>query len=369
MKLTPELIELMRSYETPFLLLDVSKIEANYRLYKENIHRCDLYYAVKANSEERIIKRLAQLGSSFDCASVNEMKLVLKYVTPDRVSFGNTIKKAKDIVWAYQKGIRLFVADAMNEVLKLSQHAPGANVYIRLEMTDHDADWPLTRKFGATMEDCVHLALKVKELGLVPYGISFHVGSQCYNKYIWKEALLKTSDVFRNLKKHDITLQMVNLGGGFPVQHLKEIPEALDIINIINQSVQDYFGGYPQLRIFVEPGRSLVGDAGVLVGEVILTTVRLKEAWVYTDIGVFHGLMESIENFGYEILTEKENDPKIEYTIAGPSCDSVDIMYEQYLLPETLSEKDRLYFMNAGAYTIAYSTHFNGIEPPKIYYK
>lgn len=369
MELTNLIRKAAKSLETPFLVIDTSYVKENYNKLKSSISNTEIFYAVKANSHPSILETLRDIGSSFDVASKGEIvKLMDIGVSTDRMSFGNTIKKEKDIKFAWENGVEYFSIDAEMEVDKIARNAPGAKVYGRLAMSSNDAEWPLSGKFGTDVDHLINILKYAKSKGLVPYGVSFHVGSQSYNKYKWKEAILTASEVFDKLYKEGINLKMINLGGGIPVQHTKPIPSVEEIGDVINNAINEYLGWVNGLRIIVEPGRSMVGNAGITVSRVILKSIKGTQLWVYLDAGVFHGLMETIENFRYEVIVDgKENGEKITMTLAGPTCDSVDTIYDEIELPINIDYGDIVYFINTGAYTNEYATYFNGIEPVKVY--
>jgi len=369
LELTNLIRKAAKSLETPFLVIDTSYVKENYNKLKSSISNTEIFYAVKANSHPSILETLRDIGSSFDVASKGEIvKLMDIGVSTDRMSFGNTIKKEKDIKFAWENGVEYFSIDAEMEVDKIARNAPGAKVYGRLAMSSNDAEWPLSGKFGTDADHLINILKYAKSKGLVPYGVSFHVGSQSYNKYKWKEAILTASEVFDKLYKEGINLKMINLGGGIPVQHTKPIPSVEEIGDVINNAINEYLGWVNGLRIIVEPGRSMVGNAGITVSRVILKSIKGTQLWVYLDAGVFHGLMETIENFRYEVIVDgKENGEKITMTLAGPTCDSVDTIYDEIELPINIDYGDIVYFINTGAYTNEYATYFNGIEPVKVY--
>ncbi|PNR96200.1 type III PLP-dependent enzyme [Petrotoga sp. 9PWA.NaAc.5.4] len=368
-----ELTHLIRTaaklLETPFLVLDTSCVKENYFRLKNSINNVEIFYAVKANSHSSILETLRDLGSSFDVASKGEIiKLMDIGVSTDKMSFGNTIKKEKDIKFAWENGVEYFAVDSEMEVEKIARNAPGAKVYGRLAMSSNDSEWPLSGKFGTDADHLIDILKYAKRKGLVPYGVSFHVGSQSYNKYKWKEAILTASEVFEKLHKERIDLKMLNLGGGIPVQHTKPVPSVEEIGAIINESVNEYLGWVDGLRVISEPGRSMVGSAGITASRVLLRSRKGTQTWVFLDVGVFHGLMETIENFRYEVVVEgKENSETMTMTLAGPTCDSVDTIYDEIDLPIDIDYSDIVYFINTGAYTNEYATYFNGIEPVKVY--
>ncbi len=362
-------------YETPFLLLDLDVVRNKYQELERSFDYAGIYYAVKANPAGEVIQLLAELGSNFDIASTYELDKVLGFgVEPQRMSFGNTIKKASDIAYFYQQGVRMYATDSEPDLRNIAANAPGSKVYIRiLTEGSEGADWPLSRKFGCNPEMAVELASLAVELGLEPWGISFHVGSQQRDIDVWDAAIAKVKFIFeRLLNEQGIQLKMINMGGGFPASYLQKTNELVTYREEISRFLQEDFGGNMP-EILLEPGRSLVGDAGVLVSEVVLISRKSStalERWVYTDVGKFNGLIETMdEAIKYQIGTDHEGEqgPVI---LAGPTCDSMDIMYEhhKYELPLALEMTDRVYWFSTGAYTTSYSSiEFNGFPPLKQY--
>ena len=362
--------------DTPFLIIDLRKIEAKYNELRKNLPYARVHYAVKANPHPEIIKLLADKGSSFDVATVFELdKLLGLGITPDKISFGNTIKKEKDIKYAFDKGIRLFASDSTSDVKKLALNAPGSRVFFRILSEGGDADWPLSKKFGAHPDMVYHLIIEAKNLGLVPYGISFHVGSQQRDVGQWDSAISQCKYLFDSAKSDGIQLKLINLGGGFPAHYLQPTHELEVYANEITRRLDEDFGdNLPE--IIIEPGRSLVADAGVIVTEVVMISkksVLNQHEWLYVDCGLFGGLIETIdESIKYPIFVENPSSVKErkEFILAGPTCDSMDILYQdyKYSFPADLKEKDRLYFFTTGAYTTTYSSiEFNGFPPLKAY--
>ena len=359
--------------ETPFLVIDLAKVEQKYDELISTLPFAKIYYAVKANPDESVIRMLVAKGSCFDIASVYELDHILALgATPDRVSYGNTIKKAKDIAYAYSKGVRLFATDSENDLKKIASNAPGSKVFFRILTDGSGADWPLSRKFGAHPDTIYRLILQAPELGLIPYGISFHVGSQQRDIGQWDHAISTCKYLFDSAKAEGIELKMVNLGGGFPANYISPTKEtSVYGTEIIRFLKEDFGENLPE--ILLEPGRFMAGDAGILITEVVLIS-RKSEAnqysWVYLDAGKFGGLIETLdESIKYPIYSEKTG-PIQETILAGPTCDSMDILYEneKYALPASLTEGDRLYFFTTGAYTQSYSSVcFNGFPPLRAY--
>jgi len=363
-----------RRPDGPCLVVDLDVVRDNYETFARAMPDSRVFYAVKANPAPEILKLLAELGSSFDCASVAEIDMALAAgATPERVSYGNTIKKERDIAAAYGRGVRLFAVDCHEEVDKIGRAAPSAKVFCRILVANEGADWPLSKKFGCAPEMAIDVLEHAYRQGLDAYGVSFHVGSQQANPEAWDAALQAASDIFRTLAERGIQLRMVNLGGGFPAKYLKKIPVVQTYGMAISSALRKHFGNRLPETI-IEPGRGMVGDAGIIKAEVVL--ISRKEAddplrWVYLDIGKFGGLAETMdEAIRYPIRTPRDRDDKTPCVIAGPTCDSVDVLYEKapYELPVSLSIGDEVLIEGTGAYTTTYSAvAFNGFEPLKAY--
>lgn len=358
----------------PFLVVDVDIVEHNYRTLCRLLPLAKVFYATKANPAEPIVRRLADLGSSFDVASTGEIELCLgQGVTPDRISYGSTIKKRTDIAFAYDKGVRLFAFDSEAELLKLAQVAPGARVFCRVLMECEGAEWPLSRKFGCSPRMAADLLVQARRLGLDPYGLSFHVGSQQTDLGQWDKAVAQVAQMFTILQEADVELRMINLGGGFPARYRANVPMLEAYAQAISDAMTKHFGNnLPEM--IVEPGRGLVGDAGVIQAEVVLISRKDYEEdrrWVYLDIGKFSGLAETMdEAIKYRLVTPRDGGPTGPVSIAGPTCDSADILYEKadYHLPLALEVGDKVQILSAGAYTTTYSSvGFNGFPPLRSY--
>jgi ornithine decarboxylase len=363
-----------RKDEGPCLVVDLDVIRDNYQSFAKALPDTRVFYAVKANPAPAIVKLLAELGSCFDVASVAETETVLAAgATPERISYGNTIKKESEIAAAYRLGVTLFAVDCEAEVDKVARAAPGSRVICRIHCDGSGSEWPLSRKFGCEPDYAVDILELAHRQGLVPHGISFHVGSQQHNVEAWDRALASTAAIFRGCAERGITLSMVNLGGGFPAKYVRKTPKLESYGKAIVRALRKHFGNAIPETI-VEPGRGLVGNSGVIEAEVVLIAKRSPEddvRWVYLDIGKFHGLAETIdESIRYPIRTAKDRDEMAPCIIAGPTCDSVDVLYEKnpYPLPVSLAIGDKVLIEATGAYTTTYSSvGFNGYPPLKQY--
>jgi ornithine decarboxylase len=365
-----------RQPETPYLIVDLDVVGQAYKLLRRYMPLARIFYAVKANPAPEVISLLRDLDSSFDVASRNEIDLCMERgVGAERISFGNTIKKERDIAYAFERGVSLYAFDSAGELEKLARAAPGSRVFCRILVESVGAEWPLSRKFGCAPEMAVELLRQAKSLGLDPYGVSFHVGSQQTKLDQWDGAIERAAKMFWALAETDINLRMVNVGGGFPAKYRGDVPGVVQYANAVMGAITRHFGNdLPE--IIVEPGRSIVGDAGVIHSEVVLVSRKSandEKRWVYLDVGKFNGLAETMdEAIKYRIKTPYEGTGVASgpVVIAGPTCDSADIMYEKarYRLPLELKVGDRVEILSTGAYTSSYaSVNFNGFTPLKTY--
>jgi ornithine decarboxylase len=361
--------------DTPFLVIDLDVIKANFEALRTALPYAKIYYAVKANPNEEVVATLRDLGSSFDVATRYELDQLLGLgIGPERISYGNTIKKERDIAYFHEKGVRLFVTDSPSDLDKISRAAPGSRVFIRLLTEGLGADWPLSKKFGCHPDLARQLIKLAVRLGLEPYGISFHPGSQQRDVGQWSTAITQAGMLFRWAREEaGVQLKMLNMGGGFPADYVEPtdtLPQyAEDISRFLDNNFKDQ---WPE-DIIIEPGRSMAGNAGVIVAEIVniaKKSVHERYPWVFLDVGKFGGLIETLdEAIKYPIYFEGAGKAQ-EIIIAGPTCDSMDILYEKwtYTMPDSARIGDRVYILSTGAYTQSYSSiSFNGFPPLAAY--
>ncbi len=357
------------SFDRPTLVLDTAIVANQYRLLKAGLGHADIHYAVKANPHRRVIETLVQAGSHFDAASRGEIELCLSLgAAPEDISFGNTVKRPADIAFAWNAGISLFVADAEEELEKIADHAPGAEVYIRVLVENSQADWPLSRKFGCARDKSLALLHFARQNGLRPVGLSFHVGSQTRKAAMWHGTLDQVAAIWNEAQAAGFGLDLLNIGGGFPAFYGEEIQAPTDYAAAVMAEVTARFG--PVRRIMAEPGRGLVAEAGMIAAEVLLVSSKSNtdlHRWVYLDIGKFSGLAETMdEAIRYQFITPHDGSATGPCILAGPSCDSADVLYEKrpVQLPLALKSGDRIIIRCCGAYTSSYSSvGFNGFPP------
>jgi ornithine decarboxylase len=355
-------------HDGPCVVVDLAAVEARHDTFRRALPDARIFYAVKANPGPEILAALAARGASFDCASVAEIRMALAAgATPDRVSFGNTIKKERDVAAAHALGVRLFAVDCEAEVLKVDRAAPGSAVFCRILCDGSGAEWPLSRKFGCEPAMAVDVLMLAAELGLHARGVSFHVGSQQTDLGAWDGAVASAAAVFRACAERDLELDLLNLGGGFPARYLRDVPLVEAYAASISASLREHFGDRLPETI-IEPGRGMVGDAGILRAEVVLVSEKGDGGprWVFLDVGKFGGLAETMdEAIRYRIETDRDGTSS-PCVLAGPTCDSADVMYERnpYPLPDDLRVGDLVLIHGTGAYTTTYSAvSFNGFAP------
>ncbi len=346
----------------PYLLVDRDIIREKVSIIGKNIKNSRVFYAVKANPDIEVLRFLNSLGIGFEIASEGELQIMASLgVEPERLITSHPVKTFKFLELAVDYGVRYFAYDSTVEVEKLSRYAPGCNVYVRLSVPNEGSEWPLSKKFGVELDDALALILYAKEKGLNPVGITFHVGSQCNNVYNWNSAIDKARYLWEIAEQNGVTLKMLNIGGGYPIRYTKNVVDIETIEKKVNKAI---FQKFPEdTEIFIEPGRGVVGDAGIFVSTVIGKAKRGDENWLYIDVGVFNGLMESIGGIKYTYVVGSRNEPKI-WTIAGPSCDSFDVIDRAVELPEP-EAGNRILILSSGAYTISYASEFNGFSIPK----
>jgi ornithine decarboxylase len=348
--------------EPPYLLMDKAKVRQKVHAIGKHIRNAEVYYAVKANPDVETLKLINNLGIGFEIASEGEMSVLESIgVTSDRMITSNPIKSFRFLRMAAESGVDYFSYDSEAEVHKMREYTPGANVYVRLTVPNEGSEWPLSKKFGVEVEEAEELLLLAKKKGLNPVGITFHVGSQCTNMYNWNSALDKAKDLWDRAEKAGIRLSLLNIGGGYPIRYTKDVVGISAIEKNINKAICDKFP--KRTRILIEPGRSVVGDAGIFVTKVIGKTSRGDEEWLSIDVGVFNGLMESVGGIKYSYIVEGSKEIK-KWTLAGPSCDSFDVIEKNIQLPEP-AVGNYVLILSSGAYTISYASEFNGFSIPR----
>lgn len=352
---------------TPYLALDVPAAVDRYRVLSEAFGSGAVHYAVKANPHPALLAALAATGARFDVAGATEVEACLTAGSPPHhLLCSNPMMRRTEIDHAHRRGVRTFVADSPGEVRKLAAAAPGAQVLARLSTSGAGSDWPLSGKFGCSPEDAYALLVLADSLGLRAAGVAFHVGSQQREPARWTGPVAEAALLVGRLRRAGLRPWLLDVGGGLPADHEGGHPALGAYVGTILDAVAQHFPDRPP-QLVVEPGRGVVGDAGTLHARVLGVTWRGGRRWVYLDAGVYSGLVETLgESIRYRLSTDRDGDPAGPAVLAGPTCDSVDVLYEDepVVLPLTLREGDQVRFGAAGAYTTTYATvGFNGFAP------
>ena len=353
--------------ETPFLVLSKKKIEENYtRLSLALENKVSLFYAVKANPISEVIEIIKNIGGGFEVSSADELRLVMNFNVPlNKIFYSTPVKKRSEISYFYKEGINLFVFDNDIEIEKIAQCAPKSQVMLRIQTKNKNSLIDLSLKFGAEPKDALYLLEKARNMGLYPRGICFHVGSQCLSPESYKEAIKLCHSIFEAAAEKGIHLDLLNIGGGFPIGYRKKVPDITTFCKTINEALKYYFYGRFDVDVVAEPGRFICADAFTLVTRVIGKSIRNNKIWYYIDDGLYGSFSGRIYDKGdYLILTEKDG-YKVPSVLAGPTCDSFDIIYEDYELPD-LKIDDLILVPGMGAYTIVSASNFNGFKRAKV---
>lgn len=359
---------------TPFLVGDLAMLRDRFRTFRNTMPRVHPFFAVKCNSTPQVLVAAQQTGAGFEVASLGELRLLQEVgVAPRDVLYSNTVKPPAHIAGAAADGLWRFAFDSEGELRKIARHAPGSAVYVRVRVDDSRSVFPLSRKFGAEAHEARALMRCARSLGLRPYGITFHVGSQCTSTTAWVQAMASVGRLMRQLRSDGIQIEMLDIGGGFPAWYGDAVPRIEQIAAVVNRAMDELLPYIPAL-IAAEPGRHMVAETAVLVSTVLGREVRAGEDWLYLDVGAYNGLMETQQALGqwrFPLWSSRPDHAvsrQIPFTVTGPTCDAADTMFYGASLPETLGEGDRLYIASAGAYTLSYASNFNGFPPPRPYF-
>src|SRR5258706_9629901 len=352
-----------RTYTRPFLILDNAIVREKARRFRAAMPRVLPHYAVKANPDSRVLNTLMQEGCRFEIASTAELDMLLAIgADPTGVFFSNPMKSRESIAYASARGVEWFVVDSVDELRRVHAIKADARMYLRIATPNIGSDWPLSGKFGAGASETREIIAAAARAGADLAGVTFHAGSQCRNPENWRVGIEKARALFDAMAKAGLKPRMLDIGGGFPVRHVKPIPS----IEVIGEVVNEALRAFPEeLRVVAEPGRYMVSDAAYFVCRVIGTATRGGKRWMHWDAGLFGGVIETTEGLKYRIRTERSG-PDIPWHVAGPTCDSVDVILRDEPMPSDLQEGDFIYLRNAGAYTTAYASEFNGFPLPEV---
>jgi ornithine decarboxylase len=361
------------NFATPFFFTSRKVLERNYHAFTHLFDNAEVYYALKANSDPKVLAHLDSLGCGFEAASAYEIEMLLNVgVDVNNIVYGTSIKPAEHIRLAHQAGVQRFAADSREEVKKIAENAPGAKVFIRAIVDDVGSVFTMSERFGAPVNTVKDLILYAKQLELKTYGISFYIGSQAVHSDMWARGVYTIKPVIDELLKEGITLEVLNIGGGFPVHYdnHKDAPGLREIVIGIHNALHSL----PYIpKVIMEPGRALVATSTVLVAEVIARNDRADKPWLCLDAGIYNALYEAMMHQGatrypvYPLNPPTEPTDSLLFTLAGPTGDSLDIIARDVSLPAYMDVGDKLVFEHAGAYSITMASRFNGFPAPPLY--
>lgn len=360
-KLERESVEkLAEKYGSPLLVLSLKQIEANYMCLKTYMPRARVFYAIKANPHPEILKTMIKLGSSFDVASDGEIRTLHDMgVEGERLIYANPVKTTGGLHACRECGVSKMTFDSASEIEKIRAICPDATVLLRLRIDNSSAHVDLNKKFGAARENALDLMLKAKEAGLDMAGIAFHVGSQTVSADPYLHGLDIARELFEEAAAAGLKLRILDIGGGFPIPEPKVRFNLPEMLKQINARLDEDF---PGIDVWAEPGRYICGTAVNLITSVIGVNERGGQPWYFLDeglYGTFSGVI--FDQWDFKLISFKEGEERVAATFAGPSCDSLDIMFRGKMTVP-LEVGDLLLVPSCGAYTSASATTFNGFS-------
>ncbi len=364
------LFERVRHLATPLLLIDLQQIEENIGRIRRALPGLKVFYAMKCNPDPRVLAVLAKLEVGFEVASLREVEMLLQIgVSPEKILCLHPIKSPGFINYLHRHHIDVLAADSRYELEKIAQYAPGSRVVIRVSVSNKGSIVPLNQKFGVAADEVLGLLKEAAQQGLLPFGITTHVGSQCESPDTWIKALAVCRQLQQQAADAGLPLTLISLGGGLPVAYSEKVPSAESMAKVIKDASRE-LKITENCIMSIEPGRAVVASAGTLITSVIGIADRVNGSWAYLDAGAYQGLFEATQAGGgirYPITVEHAHRPNRLYHLAGPTCDSFDLAFENLSLPE-LRLGDRIAVHYAGAYSTAISSTFNGFKGPTVYY-
>ncbi|MFH0713432.1 MAG: type III PLP-dependent enzyme [Candidatus Micrarchaeota archaeon] len=352
---------------TPTIVISENRIKYNYNTFKKYMPRVEVHYAVKANGHRGVLNILRNCGSNFDVASFAEIEYLLSIgVDATRMVYSNPVKMEEDIVRAYNVGVEWFVYDSDAELKKLARYAPESEVTLRIAVSNANSMYKLSSKFGADPKHAIRLLLKAKKMGLNPTGLTFNAGSHNLGATDYIEAIKLSKKLFKEAKKEGISLDTLDIGGGFPPLGDENVDSA-KILQEVYEALEEHFPKESGIELIAEPGRFLVKDAGTLVTKVIGKAKRGDVMWYYLDDGTSNSLTDiKFSGWKFDYVTSRRGRKKL-CVLAGPTCDSFDVISREEWLPE-MEVGDLILVPQVGAYTNGLASHYNGFKPAEIVY-
>jgi ornithine decarboxylase len=367
--------KLANEHGTPLFVVDHDELRRNYATFKKYLPRVQAYYAVKANPAPEIVRTLFKAGTSFDVASLPELRVVCENIKNlpakkrqqwiwDKIIYANPIK-ANETLAELDHYNPLVTYDNAEEIRKIRKYAPNAGLALRLKVANTGAMVELSSKFGAAPGEAVDLILEADKAGLVVEGLSFHVGSQTTNFENYVQAINLAANIFKEAQDRGYKkMNLLDIGGGFPAPYDAAVKPFRELARIINRELDRLFP--KDVQILSEPGRFMVATAGIAISKIIGKAVRDGKLCYYIDDGVYHTFSGVIFDHCHYHLKPFKKGPAQICSVFGPTCDALDVVSMAEELPANLELGDLLYSENIGAYSHASSTHFNGFPPAEV---
>ncbi|KAI8594757.1 pyridoxal-dependent decarboxylase [Dissophora ornata] len=383
--------------ENAFYVADLGEVYRQHLRWKALLPRIEPFFAMKCNPDPMVMHLLASLGAGFDCASKNEIQSALELgVDPSRIIYANPCKQNSFVKYAYQNQVRMMTFDNAEELHKIKRFHPEAQLVLRILTDDSKSLCKLGLKFGAPLDTTASLLATAQELELDVIGVSFHVGSGCFDANAFGEAVIRARRVFDQARDYGFNFKFLDVGGGFPSAHVTEGITFEKVASILGSTVDALFG--PDVRVIAEPGRYYVGSAFTLATQVIARRTIHKDAAVMEEdesashmyyindgmYGSFNCIMFDHQicepqvllrdgEFAYRGGSQSSARRLIQEPVRGlasvwgPTCDSIDCIAAKACLP-LMETGDWLYFENMGAYTITAASQFNGFRKSEVLY-
>jgi ornithine decarboxylase len=359
------LTDLVAKHETPFMVLDLEEIDYQYKSLQAALPGVQLFYALKALSHPELIKRLKKLGSSFDLATIGEVDLVESLgIKGNQCIHTHPIKKDKEIARALEFGCTRFVVDNVEEMKKFYKYAGKVELIIRVSFRSRQAVVDLSRKFGCALEELPILVEMAQQNGIDVVGLSFHVGSQSLSPMTQVNAIRSSIAAMKVM--NNVKWKFLDIGGSFPVSYQEAVLPIADFCAPLMEALSELPEG---MEVFAEPGRFISAPSMIEVVSIVGKAKRGARMWYYLDDGVYGGFSgQMFDHAVYPLAPLKPFDPTgvfLPSVLAGPTCDSVDVIAEDIELPE-MEIGDILIGKQMGAYTLASATEFNYYPKPKV---
>jgi len=363
--------------EDTFFVADLGEVYRQHMRWKLNLPRVKPFYAVKCNPDPEVLRLLAELGTGFDCASKAEIEQVLRMgVDPARIIYAQPCKTNSYVRYAAKEGVKQMTFDNADELYKIKQLFPDAELFLRILTDDSSSLCRLSLKFGASM-DCTSSLLELaKDLKLNVCGVSFHVGSGASDPLVFLKAVQDARTVFDDAESLGFDMQTLDIGGGFSSETFEVMA------HVLTAALDEHMP--PYVKVIGEPGRYYVSSAftiacNVIARRTIQDPITLDKSYMlYLNDGLYgnfssiifdhqHPIAQVLRTGGrtlYNSITASQCDgiDGVEYSVWGPTCDGIDRITDSIRFTDTLDVGDWLYFENMGAYTKCSATRFNGFS-------